>query len=107
MRFGVLFVGPLYLEIVAFLIVVGAFRANLVDGETQCRRAVETVAFVIAEGWLDAPRSSGVDVAQHLQVILVADSPIVTTVFKVEASVGRFAIGGHDESRFLAFGVGD
>ena len=33
--FGVLFVGPLNLEVVAFLIVGGAFCANLVDGEAQ------------------------------------------------------------------------
>ena len=57
---------PLNLEIVAFLIVGGALGAYLVDGKTQSHRAVEAVTFVVAEGRLDAPRATGVDVAQDL-----------------------------------------
>ena len=38
---------------------------------------------------------------------MLVDGPIITAVFKVEASVGRLAIGGDDDSRLLTFGVGE
>ena len=55
MRLGVLFVRPLDFEVGAFLIVSSAFGANLVDSETQRHRAIEAIAFVVAESRLNAP----------------------------------------------------
>ena len=55
MGFGVLLMGPAYLEVVAFLIVGGSFRANFVDGKTQGYRTVELVALVVTEGRLETP----------------------------------------------------
>ena len=58
----VLLVGPLNLEVGAFLIVGGTFRPDFVHGKAQSQRAVESVALVVAESRLDAPRSACVDV---------------------------------------------
>ena len=42
-----------------------------------------------------------------MQVVVVVDGPIITTVFKVEASVGRLTVCGEDETRLFAFSVGN
>ena len=98
---------PLNLEVGAFLIVGGAFGAYLVDSEAQREVAVEAVTLVIAECWLDSPASACIDVAQKLQVVVLVDGPVITAIFQIEASVGRFAIGWHDDTRLLSFRVGN
>ncbi len=55
MGLGVLLVSPLDLEVVAFLIVSGAFRSYLVDSEAQRHRAVVLVSPVVAKRRLETP----------------------------------------------------
>ena len=106
-RLRVLLVVPMDFEVSALLIVGGTFGAYLVEGKAQSHRTVVLVATVVAESRLDGPRATGVDVAQHLQVIVVVDGPVIAAVFQVETTVGRLAVCGKNETRLLTFRIGN
>ena len=42
-----------------------------------------------------------------MKVVIVVDGPVITTIFKVETSVGRLTISRYNETRLFAFCVGN
>ncbi len=102
---GVLLVNPTDFEVGALREVGRAFHSDLVDGVAGGQGAVESVPLDVSECRLQGPAASGVDVSNEFEVHIVVDGPVITSVFQVEASVGRFAERRDDNTRALAFAV--
>ena len=69
--------------------------------------SAEPIAFGIACFAAQSPRALGVDFAQYLEVYLVVDGQVVSSVAEIETACHLVAIGRHDDSRRIAFGKGE
>ena len=95
---------PLYLETLLLGEVGHALVAVLRVLITEIERAAVLIAFVVVRGSRQAPRALRVDLAEQLQVHLVANGKVVATVTQVESAGTLIAVGRHDEAAGVALG---
>ena len=95
---------PLDLEALLLGVVGHSLVACLRVLITEVERSVVTVSPAVVAGRAQAPAALRVDLAEQLQVPLVADGEVVASVAEIEAAVILLAIGGHDEARTVFLG---
>ena len=61
-------------------------------------RTAVAITLAIVRGSREAPRAFGIDFTYQLQVHLIVDGKIVTTIAQIETTLGLITIGRHDES---------
>ena len=95
---------PLDLEALLLGVVGHSLVACLRVLITEVERSVVTVSPAVVAGRAQTPAALRVDLAEQLQVPLVADGEVVASVAEIEAAVILLAIGGHDEARTVFLG---
>ena len=88
---------------VVFLVLL-TFDAVLITGQ---ERAVISVAFSVVRRCSQAPRAFRIDFANQLQVDLIIDGKIVTTITQVETSLHLITVSRHDQTTGVAFRKGE
>ena len=98
---------PLQFEAGSLLIVGHILLSVLCVLIAEQEGTTVAVALDVVRGCRQAPRALGIDLAQQLQVHLIRDGKVITTIAQVEATTGLIAIGRHDQTTAIVLGEGE
>ena len=89
------------------LIVVGQpLFTGMVAAHGEIEVSAEFVTLAVIGDEVGSPWTVGIDVSGKGEVNVVADGPIISSVFQIESAHAFFSVGGHDNTRSPFLGDG-
>ena len=104
---GVLTVAPHNLEVFRNLVIIESLVARLGDLVVKLEETRVFVSLDVVTLRIEGPGAFGKDIPPQLEVHLVADSKVVTTIGQTEATVGVIHVSGHQETTLIAAAEGE